>query len=137
MRDGASRVDELARQMVVFLETGAVADGMLRPDVFCDFSMPRWRVQTRGIEDVVALRKEDHPGRGTVTRTRVDATAMGFVLEFEERWRDDAGEDWYAREMIRADVVDGAIAELAVYCTGDWDRARQAEHAGAVELLRP
>ena len=24
-----------------------------------------------------------------------------------------------------------------VYCTGDWDQARQAEHAAAVTLIRP
>ena len=29
------------------------------------------------------------------------------------------------------------IAELTVYCTGDWDEARQREHAAAVELIRP
>jgi len=42
-----------------------------------------------------------------------------------------------AREMIRAEVADGALAALTVYCTGDWDQARQAEHAAAVTLLRP
>ena len=39
--------------------------------------------------------------------------------------------------MIRVAVADGAIAELTVYCTGDWDQARQAEHAAAVTLIRP
>jgi hypothetical protein len=82
------------------------------------------------------VRKEGHPGPGTVTRCRVDPTASGFVLEFEERWGAE-GQQWYAREMIRADVADGAIAELTVYCTGDWDEARQAEHAAAVSLIRP
>ena len=43
----------------------------------------------------------------------------------------------YAREMMRVEVADGAIAELTVYCTGDWDEARQAEHAAAVTLIRP
>jgi len=39
--------------------------------------------------------------------------------------------------LFRADVSDGAISQLTVYCTGDWDRARVAEHAAAVRLLRP
>jgi hypothetical protein len=82
------------------------------------------------------VRKEGHPGPGTVTRWRADPTASGFVLEFEERWSAE-GQQWYAREMIRADVTDGAIAGLTVYCTGDWDEARQAEHAAAVSLIRP
>jgi len=29
------------------------------------------------------------------------------------------------------------IAEMSVYCTGDWDEARQFEHASAVKLIRP
>ena len=31
----------------------------------------------------------------------------------------------------------GMVAELAVYCTGDWDEARQRERARTVTLLRP
>jgi hypothetical protein len=39
--------------------------------------------------------------------------------------------------MMRIEVADSAIAELTVYCTGDWDQARQAQHAAAVTLIRP
>jgi len=54
----------------------------------------------------------------------------------EERWDHD-GQRWYCREMIRADVVDDRIVEMSVYCTGDWDEARQRDHAAAVRLIRP
>jgi hypothetical protein len=27
--------------------------------------------------------------------------------------------------------------DLSIYCTGDWDEARQREHAAAVQLIRP
>jgi len=30
-----------------------------------------------------------------------------------------------------------SICSLSVYCTGDWDAARVAEHAAAARLLRP
>jgi hypothetical protein len=70
-----------------------------------------------------------------VTRWRADPTPDGFVFEFEERWNSE-GQQWYAREMMRIEVTDGAIAELTVYCTGDWDQARQAEHTAAVTLIR-
>jgi len=60
----------------------------------------------------------------------------GFVFEFEERWNSE-GQQWYAREMMRIEVAEGTIAEVTVYCTGDWDQARQAEHAAAVTLIRP
>jgi hypothetical protein len=71
-----------------------------------------------------------------VTRSRCDATTGGFVLEIEEEWT-QSGETWYARELVRADVEEGAIRALSVYCTGDWDRSRRAQHAREVLLLRP
>ena len=35
------------------------------------------------------------------------------------------------------DVADGAICELSVYCTGDWDADLVARHAKTVHLIRP
>jgi hypothetical protein len=67
---------------------------------------------------------------------RVEPTGHGFTIEFEERWEDEAGQRWYCREMIRADVKGGGITEMSVYCTGDWDEATQREHAEAVRLIR-
>jgi len=129
-------IDDLAAELVSFLETGEVAPGLFADDVFCDFTAPRWRLQAQGRADAVAIRAAGHPGPGRVPRSRLDATATGFVLEVEERWEAD-GESWYCRELMRADVRGGSIVEIAVYCTGDWDRARVAEHAAAVTLLRP
>ena len=71
-----------------------------------------------------------------VPRSRFDPTPTGFVLEVEETWDDDAG-SWYCRELFRADVGPAGITELAVYCTGDWDEARVAQHARSVTLIRP
>ena len=130
-------VDDLTRKMIAFLETGAVPDGLFAPDVFCDLSLPQWRIQIRGVEEVVRVRKEGgHPATGAVSRWRADPTPAGFVLEFEERWQ-HGGQRWYCREMLRADVTDGVVSEIAVYCTGDWDEARQREHARDVHLHRP
>ena len=129
-------MDVLAGKVIRFLETGDVPEGLFRPDVFLDLTMPTWRVQSTGAEDLTAVRKEGHPGPGTVTPWRAAPMPGGFVFEFEERWNSE-GQQWYAREMMRVEVADGAIAELTVYCTGDWDEARQAEHAAAVTLIRP
>jgi hypothetical protein len=131
-----TRARELAENLRAFLETGEVADGLLAPDVFCDFTMPTWRLQASGVDDCVALRRAGHPGIGTVSRWRFDPTPTGFVLELEEAW-DASSEHWTAREMFRADVGDHGITQLSVYCTGDWDTARRAEHAAAVTLIRP
>jgi len=132
----AALIRTLTDKMIVFLETGTPPEGLFRPDTFLDISMPTWRIQADGIEALVQVRKEGHPGPSKVTRWRSDPTEKGFVFEFEERWNQD-GQDWYSREMLRMDVVDGAVAELTVYCTGDWDEARQREHAAAVALIRP
>ena len=127
---------ELAAKFIEFLETGTPPEGLFTADAFCDFTMPQWRLQFQGIEGIVAGRKAGHPASGRVPRSRFDATATGFVLEVEEEWDQD-GEAWYCRELFRADVADGAISQISVYCTGDWDSALVARHRETIELLRP
>ena len=105
-------------------------------DVFCDFTMPRWRLQAQGLHDVIGLRLLGHPGPGTVPRWRCEATAAGLVMEVEERWNQE-GKQWYCRELFWAKVREDSISELSAFCTGDWDQARETEHARAVTLLRP
>ena len=121
--------------LIRFLETGSVPDGLFAPDVFSDLSLPHWRLQAATAAEILAIRAESHPCPGQVRVERVEQTGHGFTIEFEERW-DGQGQRWYCREMIRADVVAGRIAELSIYCTGDWDEARQREHAAAVRLIR-
>lgn len=130
------RARRLADDLVAFLETGQPPAGLFAPDVFFDVTVPHWRLQALGRDDAVALRRQQHPAPGRVVRFRFDETETGFVLEFEERWH-ERGRDWYAREIARADVGEAGITQLSVYCTGDWDRAREDEHRRAVQLLRP
>lgn len=129
------QADAVAKRFVTFLETGEAAD-LFTEDVFCDFTMPQWRLQAQGINDVIGLRLAGHPGPGTVPRWRCSPTLDGLVIEVEERWRQD-DKDWYCREMFWAKVRAGRICDLSVYCTGDWDEARRRAHADAVKLLRP
>ena len=130
-RDANAVVADLIR----FLETGTVPDGLFAADAFADLSLPRWRIQAATAAEIIAIRAEGHPCPGQVRVERVEETGHGFTLEFEERW-EDGGQRWYCREMIRADLAGGSIAELSIYCTGDWDEARQGEHAAAVRLVR-
>jgi hypothetical protein len=123
-------------QLIEFLETGKPPDGLFAPDVFLDLSLPHWRVQTDTDTDAIAVRASGHPFPGQVRVEQLSQTDTGFAIEFEERWEHE-GQKWYCREMIRADVVDDTIVAMAVYCTGDWDEAKQREHASAVQLLRP
>jgi hypothetical protein len=122
-------------QLIRFLETGEVAEGLFAPDVFADVSLPTWWVQADTADGLVAIRERGHPSPGTVHVQRVDPTDRGFVIEFEERW-EDQGQHWYSREMIRADVAGSTITEVSIYCTGDWDDQRQRDHAATVTLLR-
>ncbi|OIJ62814.1 hypothetical protein [Streptomyces mangrovisoli] len=136
MSTDPARAKELADLFVRFLETNTAPEGLFTDDVFLDFSLPQWRLQTSGPDELVALRRSSHPPLGTVPRHRLDLTPTGFVLEFEERWEDERG-GWYCRELMRAEVRDGSVSEASVYCTGDWDPATQAAHAREVRLPRP
>src|SRR3954452_6459338 len=96
--DGRTR--ELADKFVTFLEAGDAPAGLFGEDVFCDLTLPHWRLQAEGPAGVTALRRAGHPAQGRVVRSRLDETPTGFVLEFEERWADASG-SWYAREIAR------------------------------------
>jgi hypothetical protein len=126
----------MARRLVRFLESGKADEALFSSDVFCDFTSPRWRQQAVGVAPVLELRRLGHPSPGKVPRYRCDPIPTGFVLELEEAWQ-DGGESWYCREMFRADVQGNSIAALSVYCTGDWDSQRRAQHCREVQLLRP
>ncbi|KAB1990704.1 hypothetical protein [Streptomyces triticiradicis] len=132
----ARRAKELADLFVEFLRTNSAPEGLFTDDVFLDLSLPRWRLQTAGRDNLVTLRRASHPALGTVPRHRVDVTGTGLVVEFEERWEDADG-SWYCRELIRAEVRDGSMSEVSVYCTGDWSPEIQDAHRREVTLIRP
>jgi hypothetical protein len=127
---------DLAGKLITFLETGTSPDGLFADDVFLDFTLPQWRLQANNAKDAIGMRLAGHPTKGLVPRSRLDITKTGFVLEVEETWDAD-GDSWYCRELFRADVANGTISELSVYCTGDWNSAQVTKHAQAVSLLRP
>jgi hypothetical protein len=123
-------------RLVAFFETGAT-EGLFAPDVFADITLPHWRVQVRGAEEMIASKNQMHPPGGA---TRVEKVLTGidcYTIKVEERW-EDGGQQWYCREAFLCDLdAKGRITEFSVYCTGDWDEALVAEHAEAVTLLRP
>jgi hypothetical protein len=128
--------DVALARLLEFFETGTAPEGLFAPEVFLDLSLPQWRLQADNAADTIAARTGGHPFPGQVRVERLSYTDGGFVLEFEERW-EHAGQNWYCREMLRAEVVGDAIVELAAYCTGDWDEATQRQHAQSVRLIRP
>jgi hypothetical protein len=126
----------VCEKLIRYLESGDAPAGLFTDDVFCDFTPPQWRIQARGLDAVLAIRRRGHPAPGRVPRWSVEPTPSGFLMELEERWTDSEG-DWYCREAIIARLRGESIEHLAVYCTGDWDWARQQAHAAQVTLLQP
>jgi len=123
-------------RFVAFLETGAT-DGLFAADVFADISLPHWRVQVQGDEELAAAKNGFHPPAGRTRVEKVLPAEQGYALTVEERWEDDGGR-WYCREAFLCELDDeGRISEFRAYCTGDWDEAAVARHAEAVTLLRP
>jgi len=136
MTAARAEVDAGVARLVQWLESGVAPDGLATADAFADLTFPQWRVQFRGGDELIRARHDRHPQPGQVRVERVDRTERGFTIEIEERWV-DGGQNWYCREQIRCDLRGDAIAELSLYCTGDWDEARVIEHATAVSLIRP
>jgi hypothetical protein len=122
-------------RLIHYLETAEAPAGLFAPDVFADLSLPQWRIQTDSAADIMAVRAQGHPFPGEVRVERIETTPRGFTIEFEERWVSE-GQRWYCREMIRADVVGDSIVEMSIYCTGDWDEAKQQEFADSGQLIR-
>jgi hypothetical protein len=89
----AVRPDPAVAGLIRFLETGIAPAGLFATDVFADLSLPQWRLQTNTATDLLALRAASHPCPGRVRVERVEPTARGFTLEFEERW-DYEGQSW-------------------------------------------
>jgi len=130
--------EALSLKFIEFLETGTAPDGLFADDVFLDFFLPKWRLQSQTRDDAIEMRRRGHPDQGTVPKWRCDPTPSGFVLEVEERWIDAASKKFHCHELFRMDVGDeGSIKKLSVYCTGDWDEETSAKHKAMVQLIEP
>ena len=55
-----------------WLETGVRPDGLFSPAVFGDLSLPQWRVQTSGPDELYAVREAGHQGPHTVRVEQLD-----------------------------------------------------------------
>ena len=126
---------ELSERLADVFRTAQATD-VLADDVFLDGNPPLWRFQLEGREAFDAWIKSFVPHGAATTVVRVIPTVTGFVTEFSGR-RDEDGRDITDRKIILAEVRDGRITELTVYCSGDWDRDLRARHAAETRLLRP
>jgi hypothetical protein len=116
--------------------TFEAGDDAFTSDVFCDLNMPEWRFQLQGRDAFAAQLQRINEGPSKVEVLRTVPTTSGFVTEHVEH-QDVEGEDHSARRLILCEVVRGRIAEVTVYCTGEWNDELRARHAAEAPMIRP
>lgn len=126
---------ELSERLADVFRTAEVGD-VLTEDVFLDGHPPLWRFQLQGRDTFAAWLRGYSPDGAETTVVRTIPTATGFVTELVGR-HDEGGQEMTDRKIVLCGVRDGQIAELTVYCSGDWDAELRARHAAETQLLRP
>jgi ketosteroid isomerase-like protein len=126
---------ELSERLADVFRTAGASD-VLADDVFLDGHPPLWRFQVRGRDSFDAWIKSFMPDGADTTVVRTIPTVTGFVSEFTGRHQEN-GEEITDRKILLAEVRDGCITELTVYCSGDWNAELRDRHAAETELIRP
>jgi ketosteroid isomerase-like protein len=125
---------ELSERLADVFRTADVGDA-LTEDVFLDGHPPLWRFQLQGRDTFAAWLNGYSPDGAEITVVRTIPTVTGFVSEFVGRHQEN-GEVMTDRKILLCGVRDGRIAELTVYCSGDWDAELRARHAAEAPSLR-
>ena len=128
--------ERLSKRFHDTFRTFDAGEDAFAPDVFCDLNTPEWRFQLQGREAFGAQLARINEGPGQVEVLRTVPTSSGFVTEHVEH-QDVDGEDHSARRLILCEVVRGRIAEVTVYCTGEWNDELRARHAAEAPMIRP
>jgi len=129
-------VEQLSARFHEVFTTFEAGEDAFASDVFCDLNMPEWRFQLQGRDAFATQVARINEGPSRVDVLRTVPTASGFVTEHVEH-QDVDGEDRSARRLILCEVVRGRIAEVTVYCTGEWDDELRARHAVEAPMIRP
>jgi len=126
---------ELSERLADVFRTAEAGD-VLTDDVFLDGNPPLWRFQLQGRDTFDIWLKSFMPHGADTTVVRTIPTGTGFVTEFVGR-HDEGGEEITDRKILLAEVRAGRIAELTIYCSGDWNAELRARHATETRLIRP
>lgn len=126
----------LVEGFVRFLETAEDTDGVLDSDVFVDLNVPHWRYQLQGARALAEQLRQDSPNGSAITVGRRAATPTGFVVECAYRQDDHVGVGTVYRTMWLVEVANGRIAEVVLYCTGEWDAETQKRQAAEAPMIR-
>jgi hypothetical protein len=126
---------ELSERLADVFRTATASD-VLAENVFLDGNPPEWRFQLEGRDTFDAWIKSFMPDGADTTVVRTIPTVTGFVTEFVGSHLEDE-EEITDRKILLAEVRAGRIAELTIYCSGDWDAELRARHAAEADLIRP
>ena len=126
---------ELSERLADVFRTADVGD-VLTDDVFFDGHPPLWRFQLEGRDTFAAWLKDYSPDGAKITVVRTIPTASGFVTEFVGG-HEENGEEVTDRKILLCGVRSGRVADLTVYCSGDWNAELRARHAAEASLIRP
>jgi hypothetical protein len=130
-----AEAQELSERLADVFRTADAGD-LLTDEVFLDGNPPFWRFQLQGRDAFNGWIKSFMPHGADTTVVRTIPTAAGFVTEFAG-CHDQDGEEITDRKILVAQMRDGRIAELTIYCSGDWTGELRARHAAETQLIRP
>lgn len=125
----------LAERLADVFRTADVGD-VFTDDLFLDGHPPLWRFQLEGLDAFASWLRGYSPHGVDTTVVRAVPTDAGFVTELAGRHVED-GVLLTDRKILLCEVRDGRIAELTIYCSGDWDPDLRARHGAETTLLRP
>jgi hypothetical protein len=133
--EGAPTTEELSRALAEAFRTGVVGD-LFTHDVFLDGHPPLWRFQIEGLDAFGAWLREYVAHQPDLEVVRTIATETGFVSEHLTEHTADGGLIT-ARKVLVCTVRHGRLAEMTVYCSGDWDADLRARPRAEAPLTRP
>lgn len=127
--------ERLSERLADVFRTADVGD-LFTDDLFLDGHPPLWRFQLQGVDAFASWLVAYAPDGVDTTVVRTVPTANGFVTELTGR-HEEEGELMTDRKIVLCAVRGERIAELTIYCSGDWDAELRARHDAETTLLRP
>jgi hypothetical protein len=131
----ARDVEQLSAGLAEAFRTGVPGD-LFTSDFFLDGHPPFWWFQIQGLEPFTAWLGEYVAHGPAVDVVRTTTTDEGFLSEhLVSETVPDRGL-LTARRLHVCVVRSGQIAEMTVFCSGDWDEALRERHAAEASILR-
>jgi hypothetical protein len=103
---------------------------ILADDVVLDATVPNWRLERRGRDEVTAQLAEWYASDAHYDWVRRQHTPTGELVEFFLCWEED-GVPFAVHQLHLLDLEDGRIHRDTMFCGGRWSAALLAEMEAA------